>query len=470
MESGNRYGGFHSNCTVSRGWIEEDKKARWGSEKIGVSGITRIHFGSGRERFTSWRKSSIPSIRIWISVIFKAISQIFRGMGSVNLKIRFWKIETKYKGINRRFPHTIVRKVWFTYWNLFDFLFGYRLVIEEITLRESGFSGDDLRSGGMSFGVYYIKCFGVEGRYEAGGLEDRARSYKGVVINGNSGQKNKERDHREYQGKGKGKMFEEPGSKWVKGAERDTKRYNSYNGGYRGDEGGSRHRSNHREATRALEDRVRFSRGLRRERNPLGRTGEEAREEGEVRSQGHRVPQKENMVLNSSLPSLAFQAQLALTQADPKEVLTDPLEGANGLDSIHESVEEMHALVVGEGMDLDAVLDKVVQERSIEELENEFQNLTDEEFEEDAKEKENGVDILEEENQGDEAEEKDQNAGDLVKKQGVRKKLYKPTVAAGGATMMRMVQAVRKRAAAKAGAKQTEEKGTSNPKSGPPKP
>ncbi|KAG2275667.1 hypothetical protein Bca52824_058222 [Brassica carinata] len=79
MESGNRYGGFHSNCTVSRGWIEEDKKARWGSEKIGVSGITRIHFGSGRERFTSWRKSSIPSIRIWISVIFKAISQIFRG-------------------------------------------------------------------------------------------------------------------------------------------------------------------------------------------------------------------------------------------------------------------------------------------------------------------------------------------------------------------------------------------------------
>lgn len=309
-----------------------------------------------------------------------------------------------------------------------------------------------------------------EGRYEAGGLEDRARSYKGVVINGNSGQKNKERDHREYQGKGKGKMFEEPGSKWVKGAERDTKRYNSYNGGYRGDEGGSRHRSNHREATRALEDRVRFSRGLRRERNRLGRTGEEAREEGEVRSQGHRVPQKENMVLNSSLPSLAFQAQLALTQADPKEVLTDPLEGANGLDSIHESVEEMHALVVGEGMDLDAVLDKVVQEGSIEELENEFQNLTDEEFEEDAKEKENGVDILEEENQGDEAEEKDQNAGDLVKKQGVRKKLYKPTVAAGGATMMRMVQAVRKRAAAKAGAKQTEEKGTSNPKSGPPKP
>lgn len=57
-----------------------------------------------------------------------------------------------------------------------------------------------------------------------------------------------------------------------------------------------------------------------------------------------------------------------------------------------------------------------------------------------------------------------------MKKQGVRKKLYKPTVAAGEAPMMRMVQAARKRAAAKAGAKQMEEKGTSNPKTGPPKP
>lgn len=135
----------------------------------------------------------------------------------------------------------------------------------------------------------------------------------------------------------------------MKRAERDTKRYNSYNGGHRGDEGGSRHRSNHWEAPRAQEDRVRFSRGLRRERIPLGRTREEAREEareeGEVRSQGHRVSQKEDMVLNSSLPSLAFQAQLALTQADPKEVLTNQLEGANGLDSIHESVEEMRFLI-----------------------------------------------------------------------------------------------------------------------------
>ncbi|WZY70228.1 uncharacterized protein At4g02000-like isoform X2 [Brassica napus] len=39
--------------------------------------------------------------------------------------------------------------------------------------------------------------------------DDKARSYKGVVINGNGGQQDRVREKREYQGKGKGKMFEE---------------------------------------------------------------------------------------------------------------------------------------------------------------------------------------------------------------------------------------------------------------------
>lgn len=45
-----------------------------------------------------------------------------------------------------------------------------------------------------------------------------------MVINGNMGQQNKERDGREYYGKGKGKMFEAPDSKWVKVAERGHRR------------------------------------------------------------------------------------------------------------------------------------------------------------------------------------------------------------------------------------------------------
>ncbi|KAL0899323.1 hypothetical protein Bca101_083284 [Brassica carinata] len=59
---------------------------------------------------------------------------------------------------------------------------------------------------------------GNEGRYD-----DRARSYKGVLINGNGEQLDKKRELREYHGKGKGKMFEEDGSKWVR-AERERKR------------------------------------------------------------------------------------------------------------------------------------------------------------------------------------------------------------------------------------------------------
>ncbi|KAG2292222.1 hypothetical protein Bca4012_008225 [Brassica carinata] len=77
---------------------------------------------------------------------------------------------------------------------------------------------------------------------------------------------------------------------------------------------------------------------------------------------------------------------------------------------------------------------------------------SDKEIGEDDRVKEDGVDTIEEEKQGDEAEEKDQVAGELVKKQGARKRQFKPTVGAGGTSVLRMVQApARKRTAAKAG-------------------
>ncbi|KAG2300800.1 hypothetical protein Bca52824_037272 [Brassica carinata] len=65
--------------------------------------------------------------------------------------------------------------------------------------------------------------------------DDGAQSYKGVVINGNMGPPNKERDSREYYGKGKGKMYEESDSKWVKVAERGSRRPPNHYGNYRGD-------------------------------------------------------------------------------------------------------------------------------------------------------------------------------------------------------------------------------------------
>ncbi|KAF3548349.1 hypothetical protein DY000_02010543 [Brassica cretica] len=67
--------------------------------------------------------------------------------------------------------------------------------------------------------------------------------------------------------------------------------------------------------------------------------------------------------------------------------------------------------------------------------------LSDDEIGEDDRVKEDGVDTIEEEKQDDEAEEKDQVAGELVKKQGARKRQFKPTVGAGGTSVLRMVQA-----------------------------
>lgn len=83
---------------------------------------------------------------------------------------------------------------------------------------------------------------GNGGGYDGGKHEDRARSYKGVVINGNGGNQTKERDSRDYYGKGKGKMFEEPDSKWVRVPERSNKKNSNYRGNYRGDGGASRSR------------------------------------------------------------------------------------------------------------------------------------------------------------------------------------------------------------------------------------
>ncbi|KAG2306603.1 hypothetical protein Bca52824_026351 [Brassica carinata] len=79
---------------------------------------------------------------------------------------------------------------------------------------------------------------GNEGRHE-----DIARSYKGVVLNGNGAQHDKKRETREYQGKGKGKMSEEDGSKWDRAAEREQKKYYSSRKDHRGDEEGSRYQS-----------------------------------------------------------------------------------------------------------------------------------------------------------------------------------------------------------------------------------
>lgn len=58
------------------------------------------------------------------------------------------------------------------------------------------------------------------------------------MIHGNVDTKEKEMERRGYHGKGKGKMYEEPDSKWVKVGDRDNRRSSDGCGKHRGSEGG----------------------------------------------------------------------------------------------------------------------------------------------------------------------------------------------------------------------------------------
>lgn len=151
-----------------------------------------------------------------------------------------------------------------------------------------------------------------------GKYDDPARSYKGVVIKGNTDVQDKEREKREYYGKGKGKMNEELESRWTKVSDRGSKRYNGFNGNkghYRGMEEGSRHRSRRWEPARVYTHEERHPLGGRRERSPRVVIREDAREEGEVQAKHPGEAQ-----LDQSMPSAAFQLDLAKTQAEPTEV------------------------------------------------------------------------------------------------------------------------------------------------------
>ncbi|WZZ81095.1 hypothetical protein YC2023_101667 [Brassica napus] len=164
---------------------------------------------------------------------------------------------------------------------------------------------------------------GNGGWYDGGKHDDRARSYKGVVINGNQNQQHKERDGRDYYGKGKGKMVEEADSKWVKVADRGNKGPFTNHRSFRGEGDGSRHRSSRREEPRAEGQGQGGS-----NRSSSGQSGapkEVVQEEGEIKNP------KES---EKTLPSQDFQEELAKTQAVGSEVILDPMDAEEGLQMI----------------------------------------------------------------------------------------------------------------------------------------
>ncbi|KAG2270331.1 hypothetical protein Bca52824_064886 [Brassica carinata] len=272
--------------------------------------------------------------------------------------------------------------------------------------------------------------------------EDRARSYKGVVINGDGGQHGKGREYREYLGKGKGKMYEEHETKWVKVPEKGSARYRSNRTSYRGDEDGSRFRSSRSDRSRGYtaEERTRPHRGAQRGSSPRAGVGEEAREEGEIPQKGQGSASR--TVLETSLP-LPQQDSSAIILAEVNKVPLIPESEENGLDVVNDLLGE--DIVDGEddGMELDEESVNVVGNE--EDSDDGFNNLTDGDVAVEGnndKIPEESHELDKEAIQPEVAEGKEQIPGEADKKKVVRKSLFKSSAIAGGSTKARMVQAL----------------------------
>ncbi|KAL0661424.1 hypothetical protein Bca4012_098261 [Brassica carinata] len=295
------------------------------------------------------------------------------------------------------------------------------------------------------------------GWQEMGKHDERARSYKGVVINGNSNQPNKERDSRAYSGKGKGKVAEDYNYKWVKTAERGHKRNASYQGNSRGhscgDAGGSQRRSFRREDTavvpqevcrQALPSHVEGQTGQEKVREEIH---EETREEGEFQD-------VEEVAL--APVSKEFQEALAETQAAGSEVISNQEDEDEGLQRIQSLVvsdraserkeedvmdmDEIQAALLEHGLDeqaIDALL--AVSEEEIAEM---MAGYEEEDQPHEAGEHANGMDEL------------NTVVMEQTQKQGSRKRLFKPPINVAGSTKLRNAAALvspRKRVGARTG-------------------
>ncbi|KAL0742867.1 hypothetical protein Bca4012_084380 [Brassica carinata] len=304
---------------------------------------------------------------------------------------------------------------------------------------------------------------GNEGRYD-----DRARSYKGVLINGNGEQLDKKRELREYHGKGKGKMFEEDGSKWVR-AERERKRSTIVLAEIiegmrkalvteisRGSMPGT--------PSRRTELELQDLRGAKT-------FVKETREEGEIRDVVKSHQLKEN-----SGPSSSFLAELLETQEEAPKVNSKPLNKNQEVDTALVGLEESLMVDAENDIVLEVTGADNFEHGNKDNVENDFQSLSDGETEEDVRMLDVMTGDLEGEKVVEGKEGKDRVAGDVARRNGPRKKPLKQVTGAGASNKMKMAQIMTsKRPAAKPGirygdySKQVEDKGTSNPKYEPAK-
>ncbi|KAH0943509.1 hypothetical protein HID58_003146 [Brassica napus] len=148
--------------------------------------------------------------------------------------------------------------------------------------------------------------------------------------------------------------------------------------------------------------------------------------------------------------------ELDKAQADGTEVILDPIDADQGLAAVLGMQEDQVDLDDEDVMDMDEIKAHLLENGIDMDVEDFLEKLLEEEIEEVVKGQE---------------EEQGPPGGDVVKKQGLRKRLFKPTISTAGSTKMRVFNALaspRKQAAAKTGArqgdnsKQTKSKGLKN--------
>lgn len=270
---------------------------------------------------------------------------------------------------------------------------------------------------------------------EGNKYDDRARSYKGVVMNGNGTQQHRERDTREYHGKGKGKMFEED-AKWVRVADRNNKRSSGPKGTNRGDGEEARHKSLRRDENRRTDqggDKKEVS-GQRGAQQKHLWSQEDTQEEGEIRNDENG---------NMARPSPGFQEQLAMTQAAGNELVSDPTDAVNGLKQLQGLVEGQ--LKIGE--------DEVMEWEDLEAADD-LPELTAEEVAAINAELEAQAELDDTEAPPVNEEEKKQQTEEENVKQATKKRLFKSTLSSAASTKMRTAKGIaspRKKAPVKTG-------------------
>lgn len=309
--------------------------------------------------------------------------------------------------------------------------------------------------------------YGNGGWHEGGTHDDRARSYKGVVLKGTGNQQNREREGKEYYGKGKGKMYEEPESRWVRVTDRSNKKH-PVSGGFNGGE---------RRLPRSAPSREGIQSGghvnstgtgnsQQEQRRPL----DEQQEEGEI---------MDTMDDQGVAPSLEFQKQLAETQAAGSRVVSNLVDMEKGLQQLQGLRKEQSEGEDKEAMEWEVIRASCRAEGFDVDNADDLPELTEEEEAALNQELEEHVVIQENMEESEIVDRKEQAGEEGTKKQTTKKRLFKAPPSGAASNKLRVASAItspRRKTQAKTSTRNGESrnhqegKGSSHPTSSHPLP